>query len=138
MRLLILAVLSAACTTPPTQMRVTLEPGRYAASMSSTPGIGLSPIAEAPPGVKTRCVWHADAGHFLAWTETTREIVELGRDHTGACEKTFWTYAPNEPAALSQKPIAVSVVTLNAKNSRALARTDLTLIWEEGYVRAAH
>ena len=114
-----------------------LEPHAYAASMSSTIGLGLTPITETAPGMKTRHHWTADAGFFVMQDEATSEIRNLGRD-AFTDGKIFWSYDPNEPASAEKKPIAISVVTENAKNGRALAQTDMTLVWDGEYLHAAH
>jgi hypothetical protein len=134
------ALLLAACATPQVPMRVMLEPGTYSLSMSSTLGLGLRPIAEAPPGMKVRYVWMADAGRFLAQNETTAQIVDLGRTTKteNAGDKLFWSYFSNEPAAREQRPVAITAVAEDAKTGKVLARTDITLVWDGDSVRAAH
>lgn len=141
MRLLALgALVLSACATPLVPMRVMLEPGSYSLSMSSTLGLGLRPIAEAPPGMKVRYVWMADAGRFLAQNEQTAQIVDLGRTTKteDAGDRLYWSYFAREPAAIEHRPVAIAVTAEDAKTGRVLARTDITLVWEDDVVRAAH
>ena len=133
------ALLLAGCAgAPPTEMRVILEPASYSASMSSKLGLGLTAVAEAPPGVKVRYLWRADAGYFLSQNESTGEILNLGRETKTDDVKILWSYDPDEPAAIQKRPIAINSIAVNAKNSRSLARTDFTLFWDGDAVRAVH
>ena len=140
MRFVVLAAAAlVSCATPPaTEMRVILEPATYSASMSSKLGLGLTAVAETPPGMKVRHVWRADAGYFLFQNESTGEIINLGRETTTDDVKILWSYDPAEPAALEKRAIAITSIAENAKNARSLARTDMTLIWDGEFVRAVH
>jgi hypothetical protein len=132
------AALLAACGTVATEMRVLVEPPAYAIVMSSTIGLGLTPVAETPPGMKVRYRWSADAGRFLIQSETTREIVDLGRATVTEGGKLFWSYDPNEQKALEDRPVAITVLTENAKNGREVARTEMFLIWDGQFFRPKH
>ncbi len=139
MRLLTLAAaLLAACAYVPTEMRVMVEPPYYVATMSSTPGLGLTPIAEAPPGMKVRYRWTTDGGFFLTVSETTREIVNLGQNTVTEDGKLFWSYDPGGQGALENRPVAVTVLTENRKNGKEVARTEFALAWDGQYFRAKH
>lgn len=138
-RYLCAVLLLAGCAgAPATEMRVILEPSTYSATMSSKLGLALTAVAEAPPGVRVRHIWHADAGYFLTQNEATGEIVNLGREVQTEEVKILWSYDPSEPAALEKRAIAISAIAENAKNSRSLARTDMTLVWDGDVVRAVH
>lgn len=138
MRAFVLAALLAACRTPPTEMRVLMEPPSYSLSMSSTMGLGLTPIAESPPGMKVRYRWSADAGFFLTEKETTNEILDLGRATVTPGGKLFWSYEPGEQAELTNRPVAITVITENAKNGKEIARTEMYLVWDGQSFRAKH
>lgn len=128
----------AGCRTVPAEMRVMVEPPAYAVTMSSTLGLGLTPIAETPPGMTVRYLWSADGGYFLTVSETTREIERLGRKTATGGGKLLWSYDPGEQSELSNRPVAISVVTENAKNGREVARTDFTLVWDGQFFRPKH
>lgn len=139
MKRVVLALLLAGCAgAPPTEMRVILEPAMYSADMSSKLGLALTAVAEAPPGVEVRYRWRADAGYFLFQNESTGEILNLGREIKTDDAKILWSYDPAEAAAIEKRPIAIRSIAENAKNSRSLARTDMTLVWDGGAVRAVH
>jgi hypothetical protein len=129
----------AACATPaPVPMRVLVEPPGYVVWMSSAVGLGLTPIAETPRGMKVRYRWTADGGFFLSQTEHTSEILNLGRETVTEGGKLLWSYDPNEQSELEGRPVAITVVTENAKNGKAEAQTDMRLLWDGQLFRPAH
>ncbi|MDD5304449.1 MAG: hypothetical protein PHS14_15235 [Elusimicrobia bacterium] len=132
------AALAAACGTVPAEMRVMVEPPAYAVTMSSTLGLGLTPVSEPPPGMKVRYRWTADGGYFRIQSEATNEIVDLGRETVTGGGKLFWSYKPDEQKALEDRPVAITVVTENAKNGEALAWTDMALVWDGQFFRPKH
>ncbi len=136
---LLAVVFLAGCRTASlTPMRVLVEPPAYAVSLSSTIGLGLTPIAEAPPGMKVRYLWTANGGFFLTQKETTNEIFDLGRETVTTGGKLFWSYEPQEQAELAAREVAITVVTVNAKSRRVIARTDMFLVWDGQLFRAKH
>lgn len=137
-RALLSALALSACATPPTPMRVLVQPPAYVVSVSSTRGLGLTPIAEAPPGVTVRYRWTADGGHFLAQEETTTLIVDLGRETVTEGGKLFWSYAPGDQLELEGRPVAITVRAVNAKTGKELAWTRFALTWDGQYFRARH
>lgn len=106
-------VLFAACGAVPVQMRVLVEPPAYSSVMSSTLGLGLTPIAESPPGMKVRYRWSADGGFFLTRKEATNEIIRLGHAAVTTGGKLFWSYNMDEQTVLSNRSVAITVVTEN-------------------------
>ena len=132
------AMFLSGCRTVPTEMRVLVEPPAYSVEMSSTLGLGLTPIAESPPGMKVRYRWSADAGYFFTQKETTNEILDLGRATVTSGGKLFWSYDPEEMSVLSDRPVSITVVTENVKNGKEVARTEMSLIWDGQYFRAKH
>lgn len=129
MRLLALAVLVGACATPPTEMHVNILPGAYSAAMSSTPGMGLYPVAEPPKGVTPRYRYTATEGYFVTWDESTREIEQHGAEFVTLAARVYWTYDPSVPTGRAG-PVRIAVITENAKNGKPLARTDISLAFD--------
>lgn len=140
MRTIALAVLAlaAACRTPPTPMRVIVEPPAYVVTMSSTRGLGLTPVAEASPGLKVRYRWTADGGYFLTEKETTAEVVDLGRETVTAGGRLYWSYEPGEQGVLADRGVSIKVVTESVKSGRAIAFTEFALFWDGAAFRAKH
>jgi len=128
-------LLFSACATIPTDMRVELGPSTYTASLSSTIGIGMTPVAETPRGVKVRFHWTTDSGYFLAWSEHTHEITNRGPETlTERGGKLFWSYDPADPAAAERKPVKIVILASDMANGKILARTDVHLVWDAGVV----
>jgi hypothetical protein len=122
------ALLLASCATVPSEMHVDLGPSSYVASMSSTIGIGLTPVTEAPRGVKVRYQWTADSGYLLSWSENTHEITNRGPE-------LFWSYDPADPATAEHKPVTIIILAQDKANGKVLARTDVHLVWDNGVVQ---
>ena len=136
---LIAAGILAGCrTAPPVLMRVMVEPPAYALGLSSTLGLGLTPIAEASPGMKVRYRWSADAGYFLTQKETTNEILDLGRATVTLGGKLFWSYEAGEENELRNRPVAITVITEKLKNGKEIARTEMSLVWDGQAFRVKH
>lgn len=132
-------LLLGACRTPaPTPMRVLVQPPAYVVTMSSTRGLGLTPVTEARPGVKLLYRWTANGGYFLTQNERSAEIVDLGREATTEGGKLFWSYEPGEQRELEDRSVEIKVRAEDAKNGRTLAATDFTLIWDGAVFRAKH
>lgn len=136
---LIAAALAAGCRgTMPVDMRVVVSPPAYAAAMSSTIGLGLTPITETAPGTKVRHRWTTDFGYFLSVSETTREIVNLGREAVSGDEKVFWSYDAGLQKSLEERPVSITVSAENPKNGREVSRTEMTLVWDGQFLRPKH
>lgn len=135
----LLAVLAlAGCATPPTPMRVLVQPPAYKVEMTTTRGLGLTPIAEAPPGLKVRYLWKASGGYFVTHNDQTTEIVDLGPETVNDGGKLYWTYEPGEQSALAEKPVAISIKTVDVKSKKEIAWTDFALFWDGEFFRAKH
>jgi len=128
-------LLSAACATPPTGMRVSLAPPIYTPAMSSALGIGLLPVAAPPSGVKVRYRWHADRGRFKSWEEFTHEIVDLGPDAVNDGEKLYWAYGASDMTGMP--PVNIVIYAEDAKSGKPLAETVVRLEWDGEFVRVA-
>jgi hypothetical protein len=137
-RIVLAAVLLAACVAPPTKMHVSLFPSAYSAAMSSTPGLGLTPVSEPPKGVPVRYRYHATQGFFVTWDENTREITRHGAEYVTLSSKVvYWTYDPAIATGVDSA-VRLSVITEHAKSGKPLARADFNLAWDGQVFRAQH
>lgn len=137
-RALLAVVALAGCATTATPMRVLIQPPAYKVEMTTTRGLGLTPIAEVPPGVKVRYVWKASGGYFATQNDQAAEIVDLGPETVNDGHKLYWTYEPGEQNALAEKPVAISINTVEVKSGKEIAWTDFTLVWDGEFFRAKH
>ncbi len=116
-------------------MSVSAAPPLYAASMSSTIGIGLSPVAVPPRGVKVRYHWTADHGRFLDWSEVTHQITNRGAETmTEKGGRLFWSYDPADEFAVERKPVRIVILGENAADGKVLVRNDVHLVWDDGFI----
>jgi len=137
-RVLLAVLVLAGCATPPTPMRVLVQPPAYKVEMTTTRGLGMTPITEAPPGMKVRYIWKTDGGYFLTQNDRTTEIIDLGPETVNEGAKLYWTYEPGEQSALAERPVAISIKTENVKTGKEIAWADFTLVWDGEFFRAKH
>ncbi|UPT72524.1 MAG: hypothetical protein M0D55_11140 [Elusimicrobiota bacterium] len=128
MRVLVVAALLAACGGP-TKMRVDLFPAAYSAAMSSTPGLGLTPVSEPPSGVTPRYRYTATEGYFVTWDESTHEVLIHGPEFVTLTGKVYWSYDAAIPTGRAG-PVRLAVITENAKSGKPLARADINLAFD--------
>lgn len=119
-------------------MRVIVEPPAYSVFMSSSLGLGLTPVVEAPPGMKIRHHWKTDEGYFLTQQERTAEIISLGTECNFDDGKLFWSYDPDSDFARQKRDAHITVTALSRRGDRELAATDIRLVWDGELVRPAH
>jgi hypothetical protein len=132
-------ILLSACATPrQIPMRVLVEPPGYVVWMSSAVGLGLTPIAETPRGMKVRYRWTTDGGFFIGTKEETSEILNYGRETVTEGGKLLWSYNPNEQSELENRPVSITVATENLKDGKVVAVTDMRLLWDGQLFRPAH
>jgi hypothetical protein len=102
-------------------LRVFIDPDilMYQPSMSSVPGIGLTPNLTGPPypGV-LRYHWKTDYGHFISWNPPDFVVKDLGADVSLGREKVYWTYNPAGP--MIDRPPALIVLMVEDAGSGAL------------------
>ncbi len=119
-------------------MSVNLFPPAYSTAMSSTPGLGLTPISEPPKGVKVRYRWSTTEGFFVTQDDATLEISNHGPEFLTLAGKVYWSYDPGIQTGRGEKPVHISVLTENVKTGQPLARADFDLVFDGSVFRAAH
>jgi hypothetical protein len=134
-RLLALAVLLSACSEIPTKMSFVADPGACLPGLSSTIGIGITPAAEPPEGVKVRYRWHASRGNLKTYSEVTHETVVFGADAVTTDEKLYWSCDAAGIAA--GDPVLVTIVTENAENGKELVRAEIRIVSDGEKMRVA-
>jgi hypothetical protein len=103
-------------------------PTQYSPAMSSTPGIGLTPVYEPPAGTTVNYHWTADFGYFVSWNPPTYVVVPRGTDLTATAGRLYWTYDPRY--APDRKPVVTIVVEVeDSETGRVVARRTLKLDW---------
>jgi hypothetical protein len=116
------------------QLSIQAEPTTYSPVMSSTVGIGLSPVFT--PSGKSRPSqyrWHSSFGQFVSWAAPAYIVRELGQDTISGDEKIYWTYDPKAMAA--KKPPVEITASAEDSMGRNLARTMLRIGWDGATAR---
>ena len=136
--LLIVLSLSAACLSPlpePCTGNLTpaIVPGRdsYALSLSSSPGLPLSP--DPGQGASSTCLyryrWLATDGTFLSWRGPDYIVREIGNETITDNSTVYWTWRdPDLPA--SRQDILITLEVYDPAGRRVLGRTTLPVGWE--------
>lgn len=99
--------------------------------MSSTPGIGLEPVATGfRPGNAT-FAWKATYGRFLSWNSPDFRVNQLGGSASNHGEKLYWSFI-DRPVSTAD-PVLITVTATDPGSGRILGTSAVTLVWEGNY-----
>ena len=119
-------------------LRVFIDPDIliYHPSMSSVPGIGLTPNLTGPPypGV-LRYRWQTDYGHFISWHPPDFVVKDLGADVSLGGEKVYWTYNPTGPM-IDRPPALIVLMVEDAGSGTLQAGAALEIDWDDSGLNA--
>ncbi|MFC1948873.1 hypothetical protein ACFLW0_01695 [Chloroflexota bacterium] len=105
----------------------------YSPIMSSTVGIGLSPIVEYNGSLGSiKYHWYTDNGHFLAWGPPDFIVKRLGADFINNGEKIYWAYFPDENDS-ERSSIKITLTLEDSQSGHTIAETSLGIEWEDQY-----
>jgi hypothetical protein len=135
MRLSLAAALlgAGACATfgGPDELHLRTEPRFYSPAMSSTIGIGLTPLFAAPGGAPFVYHWHTDFGYFVNWAASGK-VAPLGPEADSGDGTLYWTY--DSQLALDHKPTVTIVVEATSPErgdaAHLYARKKIKLDWD--------
>jgi hypothetical protein len=102
--------------------------------MSSTPGIGLEPVATGFDPGTTTFTWNASYGQFLSWDAPGYTVNGLGNPASNHGGKIFWTFI--DRPATTAVPVTIIVTAAETGTGRILGRSTVTLAWENDYLVA--
>ncbi len=112
---------------------VTIQTDRdvYLPIMSSTVGIGLTPVHTLKwPAETVQLHWRTDYGYFVAWNSPDFTVNLLGTEVINNGEKIYWSYDPGEMGA--KKPLVeISLQIEDAQSGQVLAEASLKIGWED-------
>jgi hypothetical protein len=123
---------AASANTPVKLGEIPIQPDRdfYVPSMSSTVGIGLTPmytLGRSPDSVKF--TWHTNYGRFLNWNAPDFKVGELGKDTEFTDKKIYWSYSPDDMG--KDKPDVLITLEVSDKTSgNVLTKSSLNIVWE--------
>ena len=129
---LILSVYLAACI-PKNNETVKIQTDRdtYIPLMSTTVGIGLTPIYTSIRNLETvKFHWQTSYGYFESWGPSDFKVYLLGEDVINNGEKIYWTYDPNE-MGIQKTSVKISLKIEDAQSERLLTETSLEINWED-------
>jgi len=113
----------------PAAMTITASPLKYSPIMSSTPGIGLEPVATGFDAGNATFAWKTTYGWFLSWNAPDFRVNELGGSATNHGEKLYWSFI-DQPASTAT-PVTITVTATDPASGRLLGSSAVTLAWED-------
>jgi len=111
------------------EVKIQVDRDNYTPLLSSTVGIGLTPIytsGRQPETVKFH--WHTSYGHFVSWGPPDFRVDLLGAEVINNGEKIFWSYGPDK-MQITKPTVKVSLKIEDAVSSRFLAESFLEIDW---------
>jgi hypothetical protein len=107
------------------------SPRQYSPVMSSTPGVGLEPVATGFSADNASFAWKATYGHFLSWNPPDFKVDELGDSASNHGEKLYWSFI-DRPSSTTT-PVTITVTATESGSGRLLGSSTVTLAWEDNY-----
>jgi len=99
--------------------------------MSSTPGIGLDPVATGFNATDATFTWNASYGQFLAWDAPGYTIGPLGASGSGPGKKLYWSFI-DEPPSVAE-PVIITVTAKDPASGAFWGSSAVTLAWDGNY-----
>ena len=126
---------SGAVIPTPLSVNVSIQPDitRYTLTMSSAPGIGLSPqiAGQVGGGGKYVYVWKTDYGHFLDWKAPNFTVTELGTEMKVSGGKVYWTYG--SAAAGTERPVVhITLDVVDSASGATIGHAEQVINWGDG------
>ena len=122
---------SSSATRKPTAITVRASPQRYSPIMSSTPGIGLEPVATGFNADNASFTWKATYGQFLSWNSPDFRVNQLGDSASNHGEKLYWSFY-DKPSSTAI-PVTITITATDTASGRLLGSSTVTLGWEGNY-----
>lgn len=116
---------------PGTSLRIEAFPLPYTPLMSSTPGVGLDPVATGFNASAALFTWNASYGRFLSWDAPGYTVNPLGATTTNSGGKIYWSFT-DKPASTAE-PVVITVSAKDPVSGTVLGRSNMTLAWDGNY-----
>ena len=114
------------------EVKIQADRDTYTPELSSTVGIGLTPIhtlSRHPETVKFH--WHTNYGHFISWEPPDYKVNLLGTEVINNGEKIYWSY-PSSEMDIKKPSVQISLSIEDAQSGQLLTRSILKIDWEDG------
>jgi hypothetical protein len=99
--------------------------------MSSTPGIGLEPVATGFHAGDALFTWKTTFGEFLSWNPPDFRVNQLGDSSSNHGEKLYWSFI-DQPASTTT-PVLITITATDPASGRLLGSSTVSLAWEGNY-----
>jgi hypothetical protein len=99
--------------------------------MSSTPGIGLEPVATGFSAGNATFAWKANYGHFLSWDAPDFRVNQMGDSAENHGGKLYWSFA-DKPSSTTT-PVVITVTATDPSSGRLLGSSAVTLDWTDNF-----
>lgn len=135
MILSIITMLSYSCTAPSKTLvdGIIIQTDRktYIPLMSSTVGIGLTPIitSEGNPE-NAQFHWYTDYGYFITWDSPDFKVKQLGTGVINNGEKIYWSYDPSE-MGIPKPLVKISLQLVETRSGSVIAKSSLKIEWQD-------
>jgi hypothetical protein len=114
-----------------TSITIKASPLKYSPVMSSTPGIGLEPVASGFNAGNATFAWKTSYGHFLSWDSPDFTVNQLGDSATNHGGKLYWSFI--DPPASTATPVTITVTATDPASGRLVGSSTVTLAWEGNF-----
>jgi hypothetical protein len=132
--IIMLALIAVGCTgyqasrADSTALGVIADRQNYTPMMSSTVGIGLTPVFTADNSTVV-FNWHTDYGYFISWGSPGFKVNGRGPDVTTNDGKIYWSYSPDDMGK-EKPPAHVTLSMIDKASGKTLNTTGLDIVWE--------
>ena len=109
-------------------VKIQADRDTYTPILSSTVGIGLTPIYTSGRYQGTvKFHWHTSYGHFISWEPPDFKVNLLGAEVINDGEKIFWSYDPEMD--IKKPPVKISLKIEDAESGQLLTESTLEIDW---------
>lgn len=107
------------------------SPEKYIPLMSSTVGIGLTPIYTG--SVDVVYSWNTSYGHFISWNASDGKVNQIGDTVETTNETIYWSYSPDDMGK-EKPPVTIRLIVKRPPRvhggSGTIAWKDVHINWE--------
>lgn len=121
----------SASASPARSLRIDPSPRNYTPLMSSTPGIGLEPVATGFNASAATFTWNASYGQFLSWDTPSYTIGQFGASVTGPGKKLYWSFT--DTSTNTSAPVIITVTAKDPVSGEPWGSSVVTLAWINNY-----
>jgi hypothetical protein len=126
-----MAVMQPTAENGTVPLKINASPTLYTLAMSSTPGIGLTPVF--PDSIDNSTVsfrWQTNYGRFLSWNAPDFKINEQGMNVTVGDGKIYWSYLYEE-GKVTRPPVHISLTMIDKATGKTLGTAGREIAWDE-------